>query len=153
MFKTVSLVLALLTLTAQTSPEPTKKPLKASAMVVFVRVANYTQTCAWVTIYWGRVHTPWIIEGGTNGRPRFVHPGQYFEFQVPFTNPLPTPLPAEIKVRAEFQNNPNCSGGTAPNGDKENYNKAIMASEGSFGFYAHVGSSLEGPPYRVSRPQ
>lgn len=126
---------------AQTVPKTT---------VVAIHVDNQSNTCAWVTIYWGRVYTPWTIENAPDGRPRFVgHKGSHI-FYVRFTNPTSVPLPAEIKVRAEFTRNSNCSGGTIS--DHNAYNKGIGADH-SILATVNVTSRLHGPPYGVTRPE
>ncbi len=151
-FRQATLVgLAIIMLATVAQADGPKKLPKASAMVVTVKVANYSGTCAWVTIYWSRPLYPWTIEGSTNGRPRFVHPGGYFDFKVLFTNPLEVPIPAEIKVRSEFTRNKDCSGGTIA--DREAYNKMILADSGSLGFFANVSSTLTNNPWAVSTPK
>lgn len=126
---------------AQTVPKTT---------VVAIDVKNVSNTCAWVTIYWGRVYTPWTIEGEADGRPRFVGYKSSHVFYVRFTNPTSVPLPAEIKVRAEFTRNSNCSGGTIA--DHDNYNKGINADRAILAKIS-IASTLSGPPYGVSQPR
>lgn len=118
--------------------------------VVYVKVSNHSDRCAWVTIYWGRPHVPWTIEHETpDGRPQFVHKGKYHVFPVIFRNPTSVPLTMEIKVRAEFQN-ADCGGRTAA--DREAYNKSVGVDKGIVQ-EIHIGSALQGPPYSVSTPQ
>ena len=126
---------------AQTVPKTT---------VVAIDVKNTSNTCAWVTIYWGRVYTPWTIEQEPDGRPRFVGHNASHTFFVRFTNPTSIPLPAEIKVRAEFTRNSNCSGGTIA--DHDNYNKGIQADK-HIVERINISSILHGPPYGVTKPQ
>lgn len=126
---------------AQTVPKTT---------VVEVHVRNQSNTCAWVTIYWGRLYTPWTIENAPEGRPRFVGHNATQSFFVRFTNPTSVPLPAEIKVRAEFTRNANCSGGNIA--DHDNYNKGINADQKILE-HVNITSFLSGPPYGVSRPE
>lgn len=121
----------------------------AKGFQVSVHVSNNSNRCAWVTIYGGRVGVPWRIEGG-QARPRFVHAGGEYTFNVPFTQLLPTPIPAEIKVRAEIMRSSACSGSRAENHD--NWNKGIMP-EAAFGHKVTVSSQITGPPYRVSKPR
>jgi len=145
--KSIALLLALgasafaISASAQTFPKTT---------IVAIDVKNASNTCAWVTIYWGRLYTPWTIESEPDGRPRFVNHQSSHTFFVRFTNPTSVPIPAEIKVRAEFTRNSNCSGGTIA--DHDNYNKGIMADK-SILERVNITSVLSGPPYGVSRPQ
>lgn len=119
--------------------------------VVNVSVSNRSATCAWVTIYWGRPHTAWHIEGETpQSRPQFVHKGKYHVFPVIFRNTTPMPLPMEIRVRAEFQRNADCSGGTIA--DHSADRKPVGHDRGLVQIIK-VSSDLTGPPYAVSRPQ
>lgn len=127
--------------TAQTIPKTT---------VVFIHVKNQSDTCAWVTIYWGRLYTPWTIENEPDGRPRFVNFRDSHVFAVRFTNPTSIPLPGEIKVRAEYTRNSNCTGGTKE--DHDAYNKGVPVDKNILG-KIDITSILSGPPYRVSTPQ
>lgn len=119
--------------------------------VVNVTVANNSATCAWVTIYWGRPHLPWQIEGETpQSRPQFVHKGKYHVFPVIFRNTTPVALPMEIKVRAEFQRNADCSGGTIA--DHSAQRKPVGVDKGLVQIIK-VTSNLVGPPYEVTTPR
>lgn len=119
--------------------------------VVNVSVVNRSATCAWVTIYWGRPHTMWHIEGETpQSRPQFVHKGKYHVFPVIFRNPTHIPLPMEVKVRAEFQRNADCTGGTIA--DHSAARKPVGHDRGILQIIK-VTSTLEGPPYSVTVPQ
>lgn len=119
--------------------------------VVNVSVVNLSATCAWVTIYWGRPHTAWHIEAETpQSRPQFVHKGKYNVFPVIFRNTTPIPLPMEVKVRAEFQRNADCSGGTIA--DHSAQRKGIAVDRGLVQI-VKVSSELSGPPYGVTAPR
>ena len=119
--------------------------------VVNVSVINHSATCAWVTIYWGRPHTTWHIEGETpQSRPQFVHKGKYHVFPVIFRNTTPISLPMEIKVRAEFQRNADCTGGTIA--DHSAQRKGVGYDKG-FVQIIKVSSDLAGPPYAVTVPR
>jgi hypothetical protein len=147
----LGLALAVLTTTAQAST-PTPKPVKGPATVVVVRVTNQSNTCAWVTIYWATFYTPWSIAGDAHNRPRFVHKGGFYDFAITVANPMPVPIPAEIKVRTEVTRNADCSGGTLVN--HEAVNKGILADPGTAGMKATVFSVLSGSnPYHLSEPR
>lgn len=107
-----------------------------------VEVTNNSNSCAWVTVYWGRFHTPWVIEKGPEGRPRSVAPHHTNRFVVPFTEVGPIPLPAEIKVRSEFWAGAACSGRQVA--DRSAENKGIVLK----GILSHVElpAKLYGPP-------
>ena len=124
---------------AQTVPKVT---------VFDIRVRNYSSTCAWITIYWGRIYTPWVIENAPPGRPRFLKPRQSDVFAVAFTNPTSVPLSAELKVRAEFTRNPDCSGGNIADHSQER--KGLISDMSILVPRVPISVSLEGPPYRVS---
>ncbi|HEV7179718.1 MAG TPA: hypothetical protein VGN11_07595, partial [Candidatus Baltobacteraceae bacterium] len=120
-----------------------------------VRVTNTSATCAWVTIYFATFYKPWIIAGLPNNRPRFVHKGGFYDFgDIIFEQLIPpATIPGEIKVRAEFTKNADCTGGTIA--DESAQNKGILPDGGTLGLYASVYSTLSGSSgrYSVSTPQ
>ena len=119
--------------------------------VANISVVNTSATCAWVTIYWGRPHTAWHIESETpQSRPQFVHKGKYHIFPVIFRNTTPMPLPMEVKVRAEFQRNADCTGGTIA--DHSAQNKGFATDRGLVQIIK-LTSNLSGPPYQVTAPR
>lgn len=124
---------------AQTVPKVT---------VFDITVRNYSNTCAWMTIYWGRIYTPWVIENSAGGRPRFLKPRESDVFTVVFTNPTSVPLSAELKVRAEFKRNPDCSGENIADHSQER--KGLISDMSMFVPHVPIGASLQGPPYSVS---
>ena len=121
--------------TAAAAPKPLKGPLG-----ITVRVTNQSRTCAWVTVYYARVYTPWTIASDPHNRPRFVHPNAFYDFGVVIPDVLPK-SPAEIKVRTEVARNANCSGGTVRDLSAEN--KAIYGDQGA-GHLKTVRSTLSG---------
>jgi hypothetical protein len=113
-------------------------------VLVTTQVVNNSNTCAWVTIYTATALKGWSIEGGAN-RPRFI---KRHEGIILFTSNFAgwdSGLPVEIKVRAEFKKNLDCSGPTIA--DIWEVNKKVR------GPHAILISELTGSPYRVSGPR
>ena len=118
---------------------------QAQGFELKVTVGNSSQTCAWVTIYTSRVLLPWSAY-----QARFVKAGGHYTWSIPFTQLGPTPIPAEIKVRAEFMKDVNCNHPVVADTSAEN--KGILPDQ-AFGRVGQVGSNLSGPPYRVGVPK
>jgi hypothetical protein len=116
--------------------------------LVLINVDNHSDTCALVTIYWGQLNTPWTIASSPEGRPRFVNYHSWHRFAVHFTNPTGMPVSAEIKVRAEYTRNQDCTGGTIE--DDNAYNQRINENRLE---RIEIWSTLSGPPYWVSVPR
>ena len=81
----------------------TSMPAPASADIT-IRIINYTKGCAWITVYTGSAFTPWSIIQNRVYHPQFLKPNGSIDF--------PAGTGPDVKVRAEFKKNPDCSGPT-----------------------------------------
>ena len=75
-----------------------------AAADIGIRIINHTKGCAWITVYTGSAFTPWSIINGRVYHPQFLKPNGWIDFSGG-TGP-------DVKVRAEFKKNPDCSGPT-----------------------------------------
>ena len=115
---------------------------------ISLRVTNMSDRCAWATIYTGRMTTPWQIVGSG-----WIKSGAAQIWKLNFVNTagLP-PIPAEVKVRAEFR--PKGCSGSGGDPDRSNENKGLPADEkvvfkytASASFYGGGGRA-----YGVTKP-
>ena len=73
-------------------------------------IYNDSDRCAWITLYQSRPGIPWVAVDAF-----WVKSGKRWAHAVPVPNPapvitgVPTPFPAEIRVRAEFMSDSACS--------------------------------------------
>jgi len=89
---------------------------------ISLNILNGSQRCAWVTVYTGRLTTPWgKIKWG------WLPAGRRETVSADFTNFTGIPVPAEIKVRAEFR--PNGCSGSGGDPDRANENKSLPADK------------------------
>jgi len=89
---------------------------------IFLHVTNGSDRCAWVTVYTGRLTTPWF-----NIKSGWLASGKRETIEAGFTNVTGVPVPAEIKVRAEFR--PNGCSGSGGDPDRSNHNKGLPADK------------------------
>ncbi|MBV8148219.1 MAG: hypothetical protein JO092_03920 [Candidatus Eremiobacteraeota bacterium] len=112
---------------SSSSPSPTPTA-GIDFYTIGVTVINNSTNCAWVTPYWANKLTPWHIFAGDTTRPRFVDAGKRYSFAylvIPKNILAPS---VEMKVRAEVQRGPGCSGGNVA--DTYDQNKYLKPIEG-----------------------
>lgn len=104
------------------STAPTTPPLGVDFYTIGVKVFNNSPSCAWITPYWTSGSAlPWhIFDKPVN--PRFVEAGKSFNFSYLIIPKIPFKSTVGIKVLAEVQHGPGCSGGnTGVSPYRENY--------------------------------
>lgn len=70
-----------------------------------VFLTNHTDKCAWITVYTASAFTMWaIVNSNEQNRPQWLKPHESKGFYFYES--------AEVKVRAEVKQNPDCSGPT-----------------------------------------
>jgi hypothetical protein len=78
--------------------------------MVNTTIRNDSDRCAWITLYVSRPGIPWVtydafwVKSGKPWRQAVVVPNP-----LPPITGVPTPVPAEIRVRAEFMSDSACS--------------------------------------------
>jgi hypothetical protein len=118
----------------------------AEATHFHIRFSNVSKTCAWITWYYSTPGMPWAIWKGFDSHPQFVRPGVSRDFMISHANAMRLPVPADIKLRAEFKRNADCSGSTEA--DYQVSRKAIFPTPGKHQII-NVHASIGGPPWSV----
>ena len=95
-----------------------------SAFEVATHISNFSNNCAWVTVYSSRPGLPW-----TSVRALWFRAGDSGTVKAAFSNIGMLQLPAEIRVRAEYMQSRDCHGGVV--GEREAEKKGIMPPSGS----------------------
>ncbi len=68
-------------------------------------IKNESDKCAWITMYFATMYTPWdIFHHLPEGKPQFLRPGHEHLFAMGAAS--------EMKIRAEVTKNADCSGPT-----------------------------------------
>lgn len=144
--KKLTVLAILFALCSSTAPVTAQSVTKVTQITLTVN--NNSDRCAWITLYSGRLTTPWLKDysgwlPARNATTRILS----------FTNVFGYPVPAEIKVRAEFR--PNGCSGSGGQPDTSNENKGLPADQQVVWKYnAHC--SLEGgggTRYYVTQPR
>jgi hypothetical protein len=139
---------ALLLLNGCGSSTPPSSTLDAYNTAVMV--ANDTSKCAWITVYWANSEaSPWHIMGGDTTRPRFVNAGQRYNFGYQLIPKVPLFGALQIKVLAEVQGGPGCTGGNIST--PSDYNKNLKPVGIDADVCVHVTAS--GNQFNVTQPQ
>ncbi len=123
--------------------------LRLDLYTIGATVVNDSPNCAWVTPYWSNALAPWHIFDGDDTRPRFVEAGKSYKFQYLIIPKNPAAPAVQIRIRAEVQRGPGCSGGNIA--DVEGVYKDFHPREGILDSCAHVQHAAGGI-FSVSQP-
>ncbi|HVS46182.1 MAG TPA: hypothetical protein VMS32_05890 [Verrucomicrobiae bacterium] len=105
MFQRIALVAIIIALaTPAVAPAPAGA-YQAQHYFDKVFLSNHTDRCAWITVYTASAFTAWaIVNTNEQNRPQWLKPHESKGFYF-----YPS---AEVKVRAEVTQHPNCTGST-----------------------------------------
>jgi hypothetical protein len=118
---------------SSSSPTPTTG---LDAYTIGVTVINDSPKCAWITPYWANKLTPWHIFRGDRTGPRWLDAAKRYNFAYLAIPKNPLAPSVEMKVRAEVQRGPGCSGGTGT--DTDSINKYLKPVEGILDACTHL---------------
>jgi hypothetical protein len=105
MFQRIALAAIVIALTIPASAPMPAGAYQAQHYFDKVYLTNYTGQCAWITVYVASAFTPWsIVNSNETNRPQWLKPKESKGFAFYES--------AEVKVRAEVKQNPDCTGAT-----------------------------------------